>query len=775
MLPVYAAALATIAASAVTGHAVRLVCEFPRSSWLAPAVGFATLLTVAGAATELGGGTTTGLALLGALLAAALALAAVRHAPPPPARETAPVAALVLLLLATPFLASGRVGVLGMGNSNDMVDHLTSAYWLQTGEGIFPRAIFYGYPLGPQSLAATLGELGFSLPAAFTGIMFAAPVLAAIAALAVLPPVNPLLRTWAAVLVGVPYLVVSYLGQGEFAEVIVALLVLAFVLTLRELMGEQNRPPRAAGVPVGLLVAGMVSTYSYLGFVWPVVLVGLLFALHLARSRFRPDAVRRLVATAAPIAAVAVVVLAAGIGAQASRIATFVDAPYANRPQDLMGNLIDPISPLTALGVWPATDVRVRPDHEVVATIGGAIALLALALALLWWGRRRDLTVLAAAAACALVYVQATLVKNPYASAKALPIAAPLVALVLAVPWLEARRARRGGGVAATGSGRAIVAVGAVIALGATASTALALRDTYVGTNAHGEALESLRPLVSGSPTLFLGYDDFVHWNLRGAELTTMGRLYARSIAPRRPEKAWIRGHAFDFDSVTAETLDTVRYVVAPRSPYASSAPENFALRRQNRWYRVWERMGPTPTRLVSPGEVGAPGAVLDCARDARTALPTDGVAAVLPTPIVGPAARWEGDVERRGGAATQTLALPAGRWDISLQYASRRALAVELLGLRVTMPANLGRVGPYWLVGTVDVPEATDARVTATAVHGRAARLLGAHAPTRAYSSPGMRPLGEVVATPNPWRAQLVPLEAACARYVDWYRSGAP
>ncbi|MBW3593399.1 MAG: hypothetical protein KY396_06875, partial [Actinobacteria bacterium] len=232
----YAAAIATLAVSIAAGHAIRLVCSFPRSPWLAPSVGFATVLAVAAAAVELGGGATTALALLGLLVAVSLAVAAVRRGGSPLGREALPVVAIVLLVVALPFVASGRVDVLGMGNSNDMVDHLTGGYWLEAREGIVPRVVFYGYPLGPHALAAALARITVPLPAAFTGITFAAPALAALAALAVLPAAARLLRLWAALLVAVPYLVVSYFGQSEFNEVIVAVFVLAFVLAVRELV-----------------------------------------------------------------------------------------------------------------------------------------------------------------------------------------------------------------------------------------------------------------------------------------------------------------------------------------------------------------------------------------------------------------------------------------------------------------------------------------------------------------------------------------------------------
>src|SRR5207247_3243437 len=71
-------------------------------------------------------------------------------------------------------------------------------------------------------------------------------------------------RILGAALVALPYLAAAYLAQGAFKEPIEALFVLSFALLL----------PRAAtlrrAIPLGVIAAGAVYTYSFPGLFWLV-------------------------------------------------------------------------------------------------------------------------------------------------------------------------------------------------------------------------------------------------------------------------------------------------------------------------------------------------------------------------------------------------------------------------------------------------------------------------------------------------------------------------
>ena len=76
-----------------------------------------------------------------------------------------------------PFAVSGRWGLLGVGFNNDLGLHLAWAEWLRSGLGPAPES---GYPLGPHALADAVAALpGIGLGQAFVGEILAIGVLTA--------------------------------------------------------------------------------------------------------------------------------------------------------------------------------------------------------------------------------------------------------------------------------------------------------------------------------------------------------------------------------------------------------------------------------------------------------------------------------------------------------------------------------------------------------------------------------------------------------------------
>jgi hypothetical protein len=127
------------------------------------------------------------------------------------------------------------------------------------------------------------------------------------------------------------------------------------------------------------------------------------------------------------------------------------------------------------------------------------------------------------------------------------------------------------------------------------------------------------------------------------------------------------------------------------------------------------------------------------------------------------------------GSAVTQTLNLPAGRWEISIQYDATQPLRVSAPGLEATLPANLDYRGsvPYLPVGQLTVDHRGSVRFTVAVEDPPAlGRLLGTKAEAH---------LGAIAASPAgaggpiPGEAERsIPLSDACGRYVDWFRSAA-
>ena len=107
-----------------------------------------------------------------------------------------------------------------------------------------------------------------------------------------------------------------------------------------------------------------------------------------------------------------------------------------------LGNLFGQVSPFEALGIWPSGDFRLAPGDGAVPALGyylgAAFALVAprsTASSGCW--RRRETAILAGLAAAALAYAAARVGGTPYTAAKAIEIAAPLVALTILLPLLH--------------------------------------------------------------------------------------------------------------------------------------------------------------------------------------------------------------------------------------------------------------------------------------------------------------------------------------------------
>lgn len=776
MASVLISALIVVALSAAIGRAI---CVF--SGWhpscLAPAVGFAALLVLGGAVQFVPGDALT-VALLTVALAVAALFVRARPAPRSALVEGAAVVGIVLLLSSIPLLASGRAGILGAGNQNDMVQHLTTAHWLDARDGAQTVLVREGYPLGPHGTAAVIARAThMSLVHAFDGVTLAIPVLTALAALAALGGLPRPHRLVVASMSALCYLAASYLATGAFKETAEALFLLAFVLALRELRRGNLGTGWRAGIPLGVLAAGAVYTYSYLGLIWLIAAasVFVLFELAGARGGWRERSKRALAAVPITLGGVgALVVLAAP---QTGRMLEFARSSFSHQAIQGTGNLLHAISPVQALGVWLRADFRFNMPTAVTVAVGVIVGAAAV-VALVWWLRKRDFALPSGVLSAAVVYWLATENKNVYNQAKGLVIAAPLVALMVGAAlaaWSAGPRRQAARGETPPGGRARLVAVraGALALLcAAAASSFLALRDGPVSPDAHASDLAPVRNIVRGQPTLNMDQDDFSHWYLPGVDLGTGPLLYpTRTVRPRL-EKPWHATQPLDFDSWSARDLDTFGYVIEPRTKYRSETPGAFELVRRTRWFNIWKRTRDVPSRSVLE-HGGRPAALLDCTTTRGRRLSRQhGVASVMPRPVVRDWRSWRGQPRRAGQVARVKMKLPRGRWDVSLQYVSTMGLDVWGPGLRTSLPAHLGRIGPYWYVGTIRQRHDGRLHLRLTArQHGLLGRVLGARGFTRAIDVPGNLPLQGIAFTRHGARNRTIPLRAACGHHVDWYR----
>jgi hypothetical protein len=559
----YAAVVAICVSSLAIGQAAVRLCGGRGWSWLSPAVGLALLCAVCWATVRMPGD-----GLASALVVAALTIAAVAYlwgrgeGAGEALRAGWPVALGALLAASLPFIAEGHFGILGTSFNPDMSQHLLAADRL--AEGHSSQLLSQGYPLGPHAMVVALNKgLGIGLVQGFSGLTVAVAILASLTALAAFRDLPAVPRTAGALLVGFAYVTASYFAQGAFKETMQALLLLAFVLALRETDRAWSYLPLRF-VPAALIAAGSIYTYSFPGLIWlgPTFVFWALAALARAPRESAPDAggtvggtpLEEALATGrgggspavaepaaralgpSPLRALglALVVFAALTLPELGRMLDFHNFETFDPNGPGLGNLFGQISPFEALGIWPSGDFRLAPGDGAVPA-GGYYLGIAFGLALFLYGltrlwRRRETAILAGLGAAALAYAAARVAGTPYTAAKAIEIAAPLVALAILLPLLSTvprflSVAHRPKGT--TEPVWARVAAPLFIAAAGVCSL-LALANAPVGPTSYSSQLSEYRKLVGAGPTLVVASaqfldeehgEPFLAWELRGGRV----------------------------------------------------------------------------------------------------------------------------------------------------------------------------------------------------------------------------------------------------------------
>ncbi len=775
MIGTYASAALICAVSLLVGRALFSLAGRRTWSWVEPAVGFAALLTVTGALARAPGHGTS--ATLGVVLLVAVAAALVwwlDYEAPGALKAGLPVALLVVAVLAIPFLVSGRWGLLGVGFNNDLGLHLAWAEWLRSGFGPAPDT---GYPLGPHGLAVAVAAVpGLNLGQAFLGEIVAIGALTGLTALGALGSMRPLPRTVAATMVAVPYLAASYFAQAAFKETAEALFVLAFAVFLI----SPNRPDGGAwsrlrfALPPLALAGGIFFSYSFAGIAWPLAVL-VLWSLTQApvRRALRPRALLRFLLRPATLITLAAL---AGLAVVATIVGPFGFIHSFNKVAG--SNTYGPVSPLEALGVWPASNYRLNAAGGAHMTgVAGTIAVLALLVGTAWWVRRRELTIPLALLACALLYVASLPFSGDYSQAKALMIAAPLAMLVAVRPLLSGFPSAPEPWRPLARLAWAILAVAFVG--GAAYSSFLALRDAPVAPAGHGAELRAFMPVLRGQPVLYAGQDRYAAYNLQGADTHVPLVEFPDPEVAQNPEKPFDTGDAYspiDFDSFSPGTLERFKYVITGRAAWNSQAPPNFRRIEATPSFVLWERTGPLPENRHVLLEGVEAGAFAGCdSPEIRILLANRGRASLFPDAAIGGKDDWsEGSVLGTGRRTSQTLKLPAGTWNLSLQYFSPFDLTLSAPGFSARLPAaldgqrpntiSLGNNGQFWPAGRFRSDGGAVPFTLATAAATGLQQLTGYDG--KAY-------VGELVAVPaKPHR--LVPLGGACDGWIDWYSSPA-
>lgn len=763
----YGTAVVIVLAAVLLGHAVCRGGGRDQRWYAAPAVGLATLIILEGAAIKLPGRAVTAIVITVLVLIAAAVALWISGARPRAWREGTLVGGLALLCASVPFVAMGRVALLGVGLDNDTNLHLLWAEGLRSTRmaALWPPS--GGYPLGPHSVVAAVGTLtGARLDNVFGGLLLATVAITALVGTGVLPGASLWRRVVIGLFCSLTYMVAAYYAEGAFKETIMALLLLAFVVHLQQASAQWVHARAITRwwlvAPGVLLAVAAVYTYSYLGLVWFAATTGIWAVASAAshsntiRAWFVGSGWKRDAGWAGGALALALLALLPiassltaffnGYGFSAAGTGAIVTTNF--------GNLFGPLSPYEVLGVWPSYDFRSFPANVFHTGELTALALALFAYGVVWAFRRGRLWLLAGAGASWAIWWRVDATQSPYVGAKALVIAAPIAMAVTLSGVLERRAGPRW-----TAAVR-IAAAAAFCALAAYSSFR-ALRNEPVQAPETVNELASFHRLIGNSNVLFLGDDEFATWDLRQSAVGAL--LPYESSVPgvtANPAKPFGADYQLDFDSVTPAVLDRFRWVVTGSAPYSSQAPPNFRLVKTGRLYYLWKRVGPTQARSVIEPQY-APGAILDCHSPAgRRLRAANGYASVMPTPV-----RVGGTgVLPAGGSAVIHLPLPAGTWDVSAQYTSDLNFTISAGAATWRMPAYQGRLGPFFRVGRV-TGHGAGTTLTLIVRADRPSRLTGPDAALVNTYVP------TIAATRVPDRRAIVPLSQACGRYVDWYR----
>ncbi len=716
MFATYASALIIVIGSLAVGRALSRALGWRETTWLEPVVGFSLLVVVGSLSIRLLNSGGASAVVLGVLIAASLIYLRLRLLPAADLRMAAAPGLIAAAVASIPLLASLRIGILGVGINNDLAEHLLWAEWLRDQSDPMPVGLDNGYPVGPHSIAASLGQaFGFEMTDAIVGLLIAVAALTALTALALLRELPPGRRLIGCALVALPYMTASALAVGGFKETTYALIVLGFAVGLAKL--EAGYPgDRALLVSLGVIAAGAISVYSYPGLYWLIAAAGLLGAVALLRA-LRGENPGETVRRAVPVVLVPLLVFLVLASSEFRRAVVFHDRSGIQTTISGDSKLRDAVSPLETLGAWPDGNFLAGTHGPALWPLFGLLGLAAVAFAALWWLRRGSLAIPLAVAGALAIYIGTLIGAGLYVQAKALAVPAPLVMLLIVRALLDARgaRAREADGGAEPSASRwgiARIALATGFALVCAFSSFLALRDSVVAPNEHADQLSGIREKVEGDWTLSLTTDRYTDYELRSTLVGSPARN-AQIIVPSRNGKDFRL--PLDFDSVAPETLDVFKWVLVTRAPYRSEPPKNLRLVESTDSYELWKRVGPSQVNERVFGEEARPGKVLKCTphdikigsrrRVAQTATIFD------PPPVIGKRFSWgpSGDLAP-GESATQTLQLPAGEWDLSMQYQSPVVgLSVDAAGESFDLPAamdgaipfRLGQ-GPFWPVGQI-------------------------------------------------------------------------
>jgi hypothetical protein len=531
-------------------------------------------------------------------------------------------ALLVFLAYGAPILGSGAptfAGYISLDDASTLfamtdraLEHGRTIDGLEpsTYEATLATSLMVGYPLG------TL--LPFGIGAELTGQDLAwvyQPYLAFLAALLALGLYGlagsflsrPLARAAVAVLAAQPALLYGY-GLWDGNKELAAAALLTLFAALAVACARQGGP----WLPVGTAGGALLLALGLGGAFWLLPAAGLAAVLGVRAGRRRS-----LLFAAATTAVLALPALAQATSwLDRDNVASW-------RSGERLANLVQPLSPAQAAGIWPSGDFRFRPDDYAATAVLVVLVAALAALGVLAWISRRAWAPLALGASSLAGAALIWALGSPWIEAKAFATASPfvLLAATAGVAWLVQRQRRV----------EALVAAAAVVG-GVLWSNTLAYHEAWLAPRGQLAELEAIGEGFAGQgPALMTEYQPYgVRHFLRRLDAEGASELRRRPVR-LRSGSTLAKGAYANVDEFALDELLVYRTLVLRRSPVESRPPSAYRLRRRGRWYEVWQRPA-APAAIaehVPLGTASSPVAVPPCSEVRRVARSGASLAAV--------------------------------------------------------------------------------------------------------------------------------------------------
>lgn len=527
-----------------------------------------------------------------------------------PSRRLAPwpllAAVSILLVYGAPVLLYGQASFTGIIKLDDtstwlnIIDHAmthlhpaaggvaTSTYQL-----VFTGDVGPTYPLGAFMLPA-VGHALTGIDAVWLLQPYMAMCGAAIGlgVYALVEPVieSPRIRAPIAFVAAQPALLYGYSLWGGQKEMTAAFLLVLGIALLARAIAERPANPRGL-LPLAVSAAALIVTLSVGAIAWAgPALVGMA-AVWVYRDRAAgpsPPTLRRLARDLGLLGvgtAVLMLPVWLTLSSFLSKVSTGLLTSSNRSSEEVLGNLIQPLSGWQLAGIWPVGDFRVRaPALASVLLIGCVLAAAAVAIWLTV--RRRQFSILAyvtvALSGCAIFYLVGT---TPWVLGKSLAISSP--ALLTA--------AATGAGLLFSHDRRWVAGVGmlamAAIAGGVLWSNFLAYQDTTLAPHARFAELQHIGELLKGKgPTFDNEYEVYADRHFLREGDPVEPAEYRPALLPLVDGVLMTKSAQADLDSFGLSTLEPYRSIVTPRSPVESRPPSIYSLVWQGRYYQLWQR-----------------------------------------------------------------------------------------------------------------------------------------------------------------------------------------